>query len=154
MNYVLATICRIARGMGNPRVNVTGCPGVRVRVAKIVPPKNPYPSHGYDGFDPNSNSARKRDRLPAQQLRLCISAHHNHQPPRKHEQDSKGGGIGGASTHFPSRYVIYSQFIRPIQIFTVSICSLPPTTLENECAGSFLMVVGCPSPSPSHHPRK
>jgi hypothetical protein len=95
-----------ATGTRNPRVNVTGCPVVRVRVAEIVPPKNPYPSHGYDGFDRISNSARKRERLPAKHSKLCISAHHNHQPPRKHEQDSKGGGMGGASTHFLKRYVV------------------------------------------------
>jgi len=46
-----------ATGMSNPRVNVTGCPGVWVQVAKIVPQRNPYPSHRYEGFDQSSNSA-------------------------------------------------------------------------------------------------
>ncbi len=38
-------------GTRNPRVNVTGCSGVRVRVAKFVPSENPYPCHGLTGFD-------------------------------------------------------------------------------------------------------
>ncbi len=41
----------IATGTRNPRVNVTGCSGVRVRVAKFVPSENPYPCHGLTGFD-------------------------------------------------------------------------------------------------------
>ena len=41
----------IAAGTRNPWVNVTGCSGVRVRVAKFVPSENPYPCHGLTGFD-------------------------------------------------------------------------------------------------------
>ena len=38
-----------AMGMRNLRVNVTGCSGVRVRVAKFVPSENPYLCHGLTG---------------------------------------------------------------------------------------------------------
>lgn len=67
-------------------------------------PEKPVPVARVVGFDPFSNSARKRERLPAQHSKLCISGHHNHQLPQKHEQ---GGEMGGASTHFLKRYVIY-----------------------------------------------
>jgi len=44
--------------------------------------KKPVPVARVGGFDPISNSARKCRRLPAQHSKLCISAHHNHQPPQ------------------------------------------------------------------------
>ena len=47
-----------ATGMRNPRVNVTGCSGVRVRVAKFVPSENPYLCHGLPRVDRSSNSTR------------------------------------------------------------------------------------------------
>ena len=52
-------------GFEKPAGNAMGFDGVRVRVENSVPCKNPYPCHGYPGFDPISNSARKRERVPA-----------------------------------------------------------------------------------------
>ncbi len=47
----------IVTGTRNPRVNAMGMSRVRVRVQTFVPTENPYPWHGYDGFDPNLNPA-------------------------------------------------------------------------------------------------
>jgi len=72
-------------------------------------PQKPVPVAWVDGFDPVSNSARNRMRLPAQHSKLCISAPHNHQPPQKHEQDNKGGGMGGGIHAFiPSEGMLSS----------------------------------------------
>src|SRR5260221_4664014 len=97
----MARVCRPARVW--PRVS-----GGTGTGTDFCTPEKPVPVARVDGFDPVSNSARKRERLPAQQSKLCISGHHNHQLPQKHEQ---GGEMGGASTHFLKRYVIYCTLL-------------------------------------------
>ena len=90
----------------------------------------------------------------AQHSKLYISTHHNHHLPRNHEQDRKGGGMGGASTHFLTRYVVYWTTNYDLWlIYRIQVVP-HPTTLENERACSFLMAVGCPSLPLSHHPHK
>jgi hypothetical protein len=66
--------------------------------------------------------------------------------------------MGGASTHFLKRYVVFwivfIEYLRFLTNLQLPSYSPHPTTLENECACSFSMVVGCSSAPLSHHPRK
>src|SRR6266498_5042174 len=90
----------------------TGLPGVQVRVQTFVPPKNPYPWHRYTGL--------MRFKTPLKIARECqlithfqpISAHYNLSTTTTTleimNRDSKGGEMGGASTHLPRRYVSLS----------------------------------------------
>src|SRR5258705_10495052 len=118
---------------------------------RLLYPRKPVPVARVDGFDPVSNSARKRERMPAQQSKLFISGHHNRQLPQKHEQ---GGEMGGASTHFLKRYVIYCTLLVVFKTLQNPYCSPHPSTLENEHARSFSTVIGCSSPPPSNHSQK
>src|SRR5580765_1866017 len=86
----MARVCRPARVW--PRVS-----GGTGTGTDFCTPEKPVTVARVDGFDPISNSARKRERLPAQHSKLCISGHHNHQLPQKHEQ-------GGEMHHpFPQK---------------------------------------------------
>jgi hypothetical protein len=89
-----------------------------------------------------SNSTRNCERLPI----VSTTATTNH-----HENMSRivKKGNGWHIYPFPQKVCYLLD-----TIMTNSDCFPHPTTLKNKCVCSFLMVVGCSSPPPFHHPRK
>ena len=82
---------------------------------------------------------------------LQLVNHHNN--PWNHEQDSKGGKMGDASTHFHKKVCFYWNFYTILHQFKL-LQIAHSTTLKNECMYLFSRVVSCSSPPPTHHPRK
>ena len=116
--------------------------------------RKPVPVAQVDGFDPVSNSARKRERLPAQ---------HEFPPTttiNQHENTSRIAKEGEWVVHPPISskgmlsFGLYLVFVTNLKLYKIPGYSPHPTTLENECACSFLMVVGCSSAPLTNHPRK
>ena len=86
--------------------------------------RKPVPVAGVDGFDPVWNSARKRERLPAQHSTMGISGYHNHQLPQKHEQ---GEEMGGASTISSKGMLSISSIYANLKLYRIPCCSNFPT---------------------------
>jgi hypothetical protein len=144
------TGCRDWHGYEKPAGFGLGFAGVGVQVWHLYPSKNLYPSHGYGGFDPISNSARtginalqhcqlspstpSKTSIHARfRVFLLLSAHHQHVAWKQVERSQDKEGAWVCITHSPKMVCVFIQYICVIHLlinfflYSTGLCWLETT---------------------------
>ena len=117
--------------------------------------QKPVPVARVHGFDPSSNSARKRERLPAQHTfppTITTNYHENSSRIAKEEE-----WVVHPPISLEGMLSIGQDYV--LIMTNSKLCRFPvvphiPPPSKRARVPSFLMMVDCSSAPPSHHPRK